>query len=57
MICSVYAQMLEPGETILVDTDSVLCFESSVKIDVRTVGGFLTCCCSGEVRRKQCRRP
>jgi len=43
-------QRLDPGETILVDTDSVLCFESSVTIDVKAVGGFLTCCCSGEVR-------
>jgi uncharacterized protein (AIM24 family) len=33
---------------ILVDSDSVLCFESSVAIDVQTVGGFLTCCCSGQ---------
>lgn len=32
---------------ILVDSDSVICFESSVAIDVKTVGGFMTCCFSG----------
>jgi uncharacterized protein (AIM24 family) len=31
-----------------VDKDCVLCFESSVQVDVKTVNGFLTCCCSGE---------
>ena len=32
----------------MVDTNSVLCFESSVEIDVKRVGGgFLTCCCGG----------
>jgi uncharacterized protein (AIM24 family) len=41
-------QNLGPGEMILVDSDSVLCFESSVAIDVKAVGGFLTCCCSGQ---------
>lgn len=30
------------------DTDSILCFEASVQVDVKPVGGFLTCCCSGE---------
>lgn len=45
---TVVQKRLEPGETVLVDTESVLCFESSVQIDVRTVGGFWTCCCSGE---------
>lgn len=42
-------QSLAPGETILVDTDSVLGFERSVQIDVKQVGSFLTCCCSGQV--------
>ena len=40
--------MLAPGEVILVDTDSVLCFEASVQVDVRTIGGFVACCCSGQ---------
>jgi uncharacterized protein (AIM24 family) len=39
---------LQPGETMLVDTDSVLCFESSVQVDVKIVGGCVTCCCSGQ---------
>jgi uncharacterized protein (AIM24 family) len=33
---------------ILVDTESVLCFEATVRVDVKAVGGFLTCCCSGQ---------
>lgn len=46
---TVIQKNLAPGEKILVDTDSVLCFEASVSIDIEPVGGGLcTCCCAGE---------
>jgi uncharacterized protein (AIM24 family) len=35
---TVIQKTLEAGEKILVDTDSVLCFESSVGIDIQWVG-------------------
>lgn len=41
-------QTLSAGETILVDSHCILCFESSVAIDIKSVGGFLTCCCGGQ---------
>lgn len=47
---TVVQRNLADGEKILVDTDSVLCFESSVAIDVQWIGSIATCCCSGEVR-------
>jgi uncharacterized protein (AIM24 family) len=49
---TVVQRNLADGEKILVDTDSVLCFDSSVKIDVQYIGSCMTCLCSGEVRRK-----
>ena len=33
---------------ILVDTDSILCFESSVRIDIQWVGNVAAICCGGE---------
>lgn len=33
---------------MLVDGDAILCFESSVTIDVEWVGNWKTVCCSGE---------
>ena len=39
---------LEPGEKILVDTDSILCFEDTVQIDVQWVGNVKAICCGGE---------
>jgi uncharacterized protein (AIM24 family) len=50
---TVVQRSLADGEKILVDTDSVLCFESSVAIDVQWIGSFKTCLCSGEVRRHE----
>jgi len=45
---TVLQKNLEGGEKILVDTDSVLCFESSVRIDIQNVGNVAACCCGGE---------
>ena len=39
---------LAPGETLLVDTNSLVSWEDSVEFDVRTTGGCCTCCCAGE---------
>jgi uncharacterized protein (AIM24 family) len=41
-------QNLAAGEKILVDTDSILCFESSVTMDVQFIGSGMACCCAGE---------
>lgn len=39
---------LAAGEELIADQASVVGFTNEVKIDVRRVGGFLYCCCSGE---------
>jgi uncharacterized protein (AIM24 family) len=39
---------LRSGESILVDGDSILAFESSVTVDVRAVGNIAAICCGGE---------
>jgi uncharacterized protein (AIM24 family) len=41
-------QSLQAGEKILVDTDSILCFERSVGIDIQWVGNVAAICCGGE---------
>jgi hypothetical protein len=45
---TVIKKTLADGETILVDGNSILCFESSVTVDVRPVGGIAAICCGGE---------
>lgn len=45
---TVVTKTLDAGETILIDTDSILCFESSVRVDIRRVGGIAAMCCAGE---------
>jgi len=45
---TVIKKTLDDGETILVDGNSILCFESSVTVEVRTVGGIAAMCCAGE---------
>ena len=45
---TVIKKTLGEGEQILVDGNSILCFESSVTVDVRTVGGIAAMCCGGE---------
>ena len=45
---TVIKKTLTDGETILVDGNSILCFESSVTVDVRPVGGIAAICCGGE---------
>lgn len=43
-----FSQNLQAGEKILVDTDSILCFERSVGIDIQWVGNVAAICCGGE---------
>lgn len=45
---TVISKKLADGEQIVVDGNSILCFESSVTVDVRTVGGIAAMCCAGE---------
>ena len=45
---TVLQKALQAGEKILIDTDSILCFESSVTIDVQFIGSGMACCCAGE---------
>lgn len=44
---TIIIKTLEEGERVLIDTDSILCFEDTVQVDVRTVGGIAAMCCSG----------
>lgn len=46
---TVIKKVLRQGESILVDGDSVLAFESSVTIDVRTAGNLAAMCCGGNL--------
>jgi uncharacterized protein (AIM24 family) len=39
---------LGPGETIIVDTHSLVAWSETVTLDIRTAGGLCTCCCGGE---------
>jgi uncharacterized protein (AIM24 family) len=45
---TVIKKTLQQGEKILVDGDSLLCFESSISVDVRAVGNIAAICCGGE---------
>jgi hypothetical protein len=45
---TVVKKTLRGGESILVDGDSILAFESSVSVDVRAVGNIAAICCGGE---------
>jgi len=45
---TVIKKTLAEGEQILVDGNSILCFETSVTVDVRPVGGIAAICCGGE---------
>ena len=45
---TIVTKTLDQGEKLLVDTDSILGFESSVGLDVELVGNCATMCCSGE---------
>jgi hypothetical protein len=48
LACAVVTKTLSAGESMLVDGDAILCFESSVTIEVEFVGNFMAVCCSGE---------
>mmetsp|Transcript_17514 Transcript_17514/g.48592 ORF Transcript_17514/g.48592 Transcript_17514/m.48592 type:complete len:135 (-) Transcript_17514:282-686(-) len=41
-------RMLEAGETVTVDTESIVAFENSVSVGITSNGRCLTCCCGGE---------
>jgi uncharacterized protein (AIM24 family) len=45
---TVVQRVLAPGEKLLVDTNSVLCFEGSVAIDIQWVGNMAAVCCGGQ---------
>ena len=45
---TVIKKTLGDGEQILVDGNSILCFESSVTVDVRPIGSIAAMCCGGE---------
>mmetsp|Transcript_19373 Transcript_19373/g.51001 ORF Transcript_19373/g.51001 Transcript_19373/m.51001 type:complete len:208 (+) Transcript_19373:3-626(+) len=45
---TVLKKVLQKGEQLVVDTDSVVAFQVSVGYDVRTVGNCVTCCIGGE---------
>ena len=45
-------KVLAPGETLLVDTRSLVAWEDSVEFGVESTGGCMNCCCSGEARRR-----
>jgi len=44
---TVVTKTLTDGERMLVDSNAILCFESSVDVDVKRVGGLAAMCCAG----------
>ena len=45
---TVITKTLAPGESILIDGEALLGFESSVQLDIKWVGNALAACCGGE---------
>jgi len=45
---TVVKKTLQAGESILVDGNSLLCFEPTVTIDIRAVGSLAAMCCASE---------
>jgi len=45
---TVITKQLASDETILVDGDALLCFDTSVELDIQKVGGICAMCCAGE---------
>jgi len=45
---TVITKTLESGESILIDGDSLLCFEEGVQLEIEAVGNIATMCCAGE---------
>ena len=45
---TVLTKVLGDGEVLLVDTDSVVGFQESVKMGIKSTGGCCNCCCGGE---------
>jgi len=45
---TILQRTLQEGEKIIVDTNSVVGWESSVQFNVQSNGGCVNCCCSGE---------
>ena len=45
---TVVYKVLKDGETIIVDSNSVVAFEDTVELGIRSNGRFCTCCCGGE---------
>ncbi len=45
---TVVTRELQPGEEIIVDTNSILAMTEGVNVDVRAVGGCGAMCCAGE---------
>ena len=44
---TIMTKELAEGEKIVVDTNSLVAWDSNVKLDVRLAGGFCTVCCGG----------
>lgn len=45
---TVLTKTLADGERLLVDTDSVVGFQETVKMGIKSSGGCCNCCCGGE---------
>jgi len=45
---TITTKTLETGEVLVVDTSSLVAWESTATLGVRTAGGMCTCCCGGE---------
>jgi len=45
---TIVSKTLAEGEVLVIDTNSVVGWEDTVKLGIKTTGGCFTCCCGGE---------
>jgi len=45
---TIVMKTLEQGESLIIDTNAIVGFQSSVKLSIKKAGGCMTMCCGGE---------
>ena len=45
---TILSKDLGPGETIVIDTNSLVAWADTTELKINTAGGLCTCCCAGE---------
>jgi len=45
---TIMTKELAAGEVMVLDTNSLVAWQDTIKLDIKMTGGFCTCCCGGE---------